>query len=98
MTWLQHFSLSQCYLHETALIDILKTIGSLLQHLDHTITTKAAKLVADVIHNKVNLEHLDLSHCRVQEEGFFVILKMVRETCNLKYIDLKSIPLNNNGW
>ena len=98
-TSLQNLSLSNCYMCETTLVEILKNVKHSLKHLDlsfNVITDKAAKSVADVIHKNTDLEHLNLTNCYVQENGLYLILKSLRTACNLKFIDLKSNPMNNN--
>ncbi|XP_065894793.1 protein NLRC5-like [Dysidea avara] len=95
---LQTLALAKCHLEETDLIDTLRAVKHSLNYLDisfNTITVKAAKSVADLIHNNVDLEYFDLSNCNIQEEGLILILKEVRTACYLKYIDVQSNSLNN---
>ena len=91
-TSLQVICLSECCLQESGLIKIFSHIISVLKHVDlssNPVSNNAAKSVADVICKDV--EHLDLSNCQLQEEGFSLILKAVRFCeCELKYIDLNS--------
>ena len=90
---LQILSLSKCSLEETQIISVFGNMRNSLKHLDlsfNVITDKAAKSVADVIHNNPDLEHLNLSNCSLQKGGLAVILRAVRTACRLKYLNLQS--------
>ena len=95
---LQYFSLSKCNLQATVVSDILRNIKHSIKHLHlsyNTIPTTAAEILADVIHNSLDLEHVDLSNCKVEKEKLYLIFKALTEAHNLRFIDLTSIPLNN---
>ena len=75
-TCLQYLSLSKCNLQATVLNEILRNIKYSIKHLDlsyNTIPTKAAELLAGIIHNSVDLEWLNLSNCEMEKEELHLI-------------------------
>ena len=95
-TCLQYLSLSKCSLQGTV-INILRKIKHLLQHLDlsyNTISTIAADLLADFIHKSVDLECLNLSNCEVEKDELYLLFKALTKAYSLRFLDLTSIPLD----
>ena len=90
-------SMSKCHLQETQLKHILGSVKNSLQYLDlsfNTISDEVARLLAEALCDNIELQHLNLSHCRLNENGLSFILKAVTSRI-INYIDLSFNPIND---
>ena len=84
--------------NQTPHFEILQMVKHSLKHLDlsyNVISTETAESVADVIHNNIDLEHLNLSNCKFYGDGLNAILEAAKKVNSLKYLNLAANTVDN---
>ena len=97
-TYLQTLILSKCNASLDMAFDILIIVKNSLKHLDlsyNVMHIKAARSVANIIQNNMDLEQLNLKKCKLPKEGLSVIIRAVKRVKKLKTVNFTSIGIGD---
>ncbi|XP_065894714.1 uncharacterized protein [Dysidea avara] len=99
---LEHFHLSHCELREQGMLTIIRSLRSVtsLKYCNlsgNYITDKCATELASIMANNSLLSHLNLSNCKLQENGLFFIVDTLKKILTLTYLDLSSNRINDES-